>query len=137
MVLCLELNTFDHVLLSSFIVVLIFVAFMSFTLHSLGELSAVDNSSYSFINSSMVNISWKPPYTLPGTVITGYNVYVTSNGTTTDYFTSDSYYELQLSDHDITDSPCDEINTTVSGFNGLNGKTTSMFRLYLPSGTFS
>ena len=32
MVLCLELNAFDHVLLSSFMVVLIFIAFMSFTL---------------------------------------------------------------------------------------------------------
>ena len=32
MVLCLELNAFDHVLLSSFTIVLIFIVFMSFTL---------------------------------------------------------------------------------------------------------
>ena len=94
----------------------------------------MDNLSYFFINSSLVTISWKPPYTLPGTAIAGYNISVTSNGTTTDYFTSDSYYELQLSD--ITDSPCDEIITTVSGYNGLNGETASIFGLYLPSGTF-
>ena len=131
MVLSLGLNVFDHVLLSSFTIVLIFIAFMSY---SSGELSAVNNLSCSFINSSLVAISWKPPYSLPGTAITGYNVSVASNGTTADY-TSDSHYELQL--NNITDSPCDEINTTVSGFNGLNGETTSIFGLYLPSGTFS
>ena len=73
-----------------------------------------------------------PPFTLPGTTITGYNISVTSNGTTTNYFTSDSYYVLQLSD--ITDSPCNEINITVSGYNGLDGETNSLLRIYLTSG---
>ena len=40
-----------------------------------------------------------------------------SNGTTT-YFTSDSYYLLQL--NEITDSPCNEISITLSGYNGLD-----------------
>ena len=127
-----KLLNYIVMVLSSLIIILIFNCFNVF--YSLGELSAVDNLSYSFIHFSMVNISWKPPYTLPGTAITGYNLSVSSNGTTTDYFTSDSDYELQL--NDITDSPCDEINATVSGFNGLNGETTSIFGLYLPSGTF-
>ena len=88
--------------------------------------------SHSFIDSSIINISWSPPFTLPGTAITGYNISVTSNGTTTNYFTSDSYYVLQLSD--ITDSPCNEINITVSGYNGLDGETRSIAGIYLPLG---
>ena len=97
-----------------------------------GTLSSIGNLSHSFINSSTINISWSPPFTLPGTAITGYNISVTSNGTTTNYFTSDSYYVLQLSD--ITDSPCNEINITVSGYNGLDGKMNSLSRIYLASG---
>ena len=85
-----------------------------------GPLSSVGDLSHSFINSSTVNISWSPPFTLPGTAITGYNISVTSNGTTTNYFTSDCYYVLQL--RDITDSPCNEVNITVSGYNGLDGE---------------
>ena len=73
-----------------------------------------------------------PPFTLPGTAITGYNISVTSNGATTNYSTSDSYYVIQLSD--ITDSPCYEINITVSGYNGLDGETNSLLRIYLTSG---
>ena len=88
-----------------------------------GPLSSVDGLSYSFINSSTINISWSPPFTLPGTHITGYNISVTtSNGTTTDYYTSNSYYELLL----LTDSPCDQITITVSGYNGLNGEDESI-----------
>ena len=97
-----------------------------------GPLSSVGVLFSSFINSSTVNISWSPPFTLPGTAITGYNISVTSNTKTTDYFTSDSYYVLQLSD--ITDSPCDEINITVSGYNGLDGEINSISGIYLPSG---
>ena len=87
-----------------------------------GPLSSVDGLSYSFrIDCSTINISWSPPFTLPGTRITGYNISVTtSNGTTTDYYTSNSYYVLLLTD--ITDSPCDQITITVSGYNGLNGE---------------
>ena len=86
-----------------------------------GPLPSVDGLSYSFIDSSTINISWSPPFTLPGTHITGYNISVTtSNGTTTDYYTSNSYYVLLLTD--ITDSPCDQITITVSGYNGLNGE---------------
>ena len=90
-----------------------------------GPLPSVDGLSYSFIDSSTINISWSPPFTLPGTHITGYNISVTtSNGTTTDYYTSNSYYVLLLID--ITDSPCDQIIITVSGYNGLNGEDESI-----------
>ena len=99
-----------------------------------GPLSSVGDLSSSFINSSTINISWSPPLTLPGTAITGYNISVTSNGTTTNYFTSDSYYVLQLSD--ITDSPCDEINITVSGYNGLDGEANIISGLYFKSGNY-
>ena len=100
-----------------------------------GPLSSVDGLSYSFIDSSTINISWSPPFTLPGTHITGYNISVTtSNGTTTDYYTSNSYYVLLLTD--ITDSPCDQITITVSGYNGLNGEDESISGIYLPSGIY-
>ncbi len=56
----------------------------------------------------------------------------TSNGTTTDYYTSNSYYELLLID--ITDSHCDQITITVSGYNGLNGEDEAISGIYLPSG---
>ena len=47
-----------------------------------GPLSSVDSLSYSFNDCSTINISWSPPFTLPGTHITGYNISVTtSNGT--------------------------------------------------------
>ena len=89
-----------------------------------------DGLSYSFIDSSTINISWSPPFTLPGTHITGYNISVTtSNGTTTDYYTSNSYYVLLLTN--ITDSPCDQITITVSGYNGLNGEDESISGIYL------
>ena len=101
-----------------------------------GLLSSVDGLSYSFIDSSTINISWSPPFTLPGTHITGYNISVTSsNGTTTDYYTSNSYYVLLLTD--ITDSPCDQITITVSGYNGLNGVDESISGIYLPAGSHS
>ena len=63
-----------------------------------GPLSSVNGLSYSFIDSSThINISWSPPFTLPGAHITGYNISVTtSNGTTTDYYTSNSYYVILL-----------------------------------------
>ena len=72
------------------------------------------------LDSSTYNISWSPPFTLPGTAIIGYNITVINNGTTTNYFTSDSYYVLQLSN--ITDSPCDAVRVTITGYNGLDGE---------------
>ena len=100
-----------------------------------GPLSSVDGLSYSFIDSSTINISWSPPFTLPCTHITGYNISVTtSNGTTNDYYTSNSYYVLLLTD--ITDSPCNQITITVSGYNGLNGENESISGIYLPSGMY-
>ena len=101
-------------------------------MNSPGALSSVGDLSYTYINSSSLNISWSPPFTLPGTAITGYNISVTSNGTTTNYFTSDSHEVLLLSD--ITNSPCSEIRIAVSGYNGLNGETNSIPNMYLPSG---
>ena len=74
------------------------------------------------VDLSTVNISWSPPFTLPGTAITGYNISVTSNGTTTNYFTSDSYYVLQLSGS----FSCNDTSVAVSGYNGLNGETSSL-----------
>ena len=74
------------------------------------------------VNPSTINISWSPPFTLPGTVITRYNISVTSNGTTTNYFTSDSYYVLQLSGS----FSCSNVSVAVSGYNGLNGETASL-----------
>ena len=90
-----------------------------------GPLSSVDISN-SMITCSTINISWSPPFTLPGTHITGYNISVTtSNGTTTDYYTSNSYYVLLLTD--ITDSPYNDFTSqvTVSGYNGLDGSVSN------------
>ena len=97
-----------------------------------GPLSSVDGLSYSFINSSTINISWSPPFTLPGTHITGYNISVANRGpniadcsdnnVTIDLnFTFDSYYLLSL-----TDSPYNDLTITVSGYNGLNGEDESI-----------
>ena len=80
----------------------------------------------------MLKLSWSPPFTLPGTTIIGYNISVTSNGTTTDFFTPNSYYVLWL--HNITDSPCNEMNITVSGYNELRGDSSTISGVYLPSG---
>ena len=101
-----------------------------FLVYASGPLSSVSDLFSSFINSSTVNISWSPPFTLPGTAITEYNISVTSNGTTTNFFTSDSYYVLQLSGS----FSCNEINMTLTGYNGLNGEYETLSGLYLPSG---
>ena len=71
------------------------------------------------VDLSTVNISWSPPFALPSTSVAEYTISVTSNGITTNHFTSDSYFILQLSN--ITDSPCDEINVTVSRYNTVSG----------------
>ena len=94
---------------------------------------AVTDLLYTFIDSSTVNISWNPPYTLPGTAITGYNISTYSNGVTAIDFSFSNYYSLLLTD--ITDSFCNEIKVTVSGYNGLSGENQSLQKLYLPSGT--
>ncbi len=91
-----------------------------------GPLSSVGDLSYSFINSSTVNITWSPPFTLPGTNIIGYNISVAINGSnSTEVFTSDNYYILSL-----TDSSCDQISITVSGYNGLDGDTNTIRGLF-------
>ena len=87
----------------------------------IGRLDSVGSLSFSFINSTSVNISWSPPFTLPGTTITGYNISIstiTSNGTTTNYFTLDSFYVLEWSDDFI----CNDTSVAVSGYNGLDGE---------------
>ena len=83
---------------------------------------------------STVNISWSPPFALPSTSVAEYNISVTSIGTTTNYFTSNSYFVLQLSN--ITDSPCNEINVTVSRYNTVSGIISMpVITFYPPSGT--
>ena len=98
-----------------------------------GALSPPDDLLSSFINSSTVNISWSPPFTLPGTDITGYNISATSNGnsvncnnssTTTNYFTSESQFVLTLAD--VTDLAYARSIVSVSGFNGLTGESSSV-----------
>ena len=110
---CTNMHCFDCYFVSFFNHHSIIFFTVSGQLPSVGSLST-------FINSSTIIISWSPPFTLPGTTITGYNISVTSNGTTNEYFTLNNYYLLQLSN--ITYLPCDKINITVSGYNGLDGK---------------
>ena len=86
-----------------------------------GPLSSVGGLSYSFINSSTVNITWSPPFTLPGTNIIGYNISVATSNDSTNVTTSDNYYVLSL-----TDSSCDKIIVTVSGYNGLDGENSTI-----------
>ena len=76
------------------------------------------------MNSSTIKTSWRAPFTLPGTSIVGYNISVNSNGNTTNDFTSDSYYVLQLSEISGL-LPCNKTSITVSGYNGLNGDATT------------
>ena len=97
-----------------------------------GPLFSVGDLSYKFSDSTVLKLLWSSPFTLPGTTIIGYNISVTSNGTTTDFFTPNSYYVLWL--HNITDSPCNEMNITVSGYNGLRGDSNTISGVYLPSG---
>ncbi len=98
-----------------------------------GPLSSVGGLSYSFINSSTVNITWSPPFTLPGTNIIGYNISVAINGSNSDsLFTMESYYEFILTS--VTNSSCDQISITVTGYNGLDGDTSNTLEIYLPAG---
>ena len=98
------------------------------------DLASVGDSEFSFIDSFTVNISWSPPFALPGTSVAEYNISVTNNGATIDFTTSNSYFVLQLSN--ITDSPCDEINVTVSRYNTVSGIISlPEVTFYPPSGT--
>ena len=87
-----------------------------------GPLSYIIDLMSFTVNPSTINISWSPPFTLPGTAIIGYNISVTSNGTITNYFTSDSYYVLQLSDS----FSCNDTSVAVSGYNRLDGEISSL-----------
>ena len=93
--------------------------------YPLGPLSSIDDLFYYFIDCSTINISWSPPFTLPGTHVTGYDISI--GGTTTTSFTSNSYYVLLLTD--ITDSPYNDFTkisqVTVSGYNGLDGSKSN------------
>ena len=91
-----------------------------------GPLSSVGGLSYSFINSSTVNITWSPPLTLPGTSTIGYNISNNLNSVQT--FTMETYHVLLL-----TDSSCNEIFITVSGYNGLDGENNTI-SYYIPPG---
>ena len=99
-----------------------------------GSLPSNAALSSSFIDPSTVNISWSPPFALPGTSVAKYTISVTSSVTTTSYFTSDSDLVLELSN--TTDSPCDEINVTVSRYNTVSGIISMpVITFYPPSGT--
>ena len=98
----------------------------------IGPLSSVGDISHYFIDSSSLNISWNPPFTLPGTHITGYNISVTSIMFNISQFITDTYYVLTAPNN--TD-PCDEISITVSGYNGAgNGEMTTISSLYFSAG---
>lgn len=89
----------------------------------IGPLTSIDNFSYSFPHSDIANISWIPPYTLPGIDIIGYNItFTTTNNTTmttvSDIFTSSNYYSLYK-------AQCEKIIFAVTGYNGLNGANGS------------
>ena len=100
----------------------------------IGPLSSVVGISHYFIDSSSLNISWNPPFTLPGTHITGYNISVTSIMFNISQFITDTYYVLTAPNN--TD-PCDEIYITVSGYNGAgNGEMTTISSLYFPKGDY-
>ena len=100
--------------------------------HLAGPLSSVGVISHYFIDSSSLNISWNPPFTLPGTHITGYNISVTSIMFNISEFITDTYYVLTAPNN--TD-PCDEISITVSGYNGAgNGVMTTISSLHFPKG---
>ena len=93
-----------------------------------GSLSSVVDVSHYFIDSSSLNISWNPPFTLPGTHITGYNISVTSIMFNISQFITDTYYVLTAPNN--TD-PCNEISITVSGYNAAgNGKISTISSLY-------
>ena len=95
-----------------------------------GPLSSVGDISHNFINSSSLNISWNPPFTLPGTHITGYNISVTSIMVDISQFITDTYYVLTAP---INTDPCDEISITVSGYTRAgNGEMTTISSLYFP-----
>ena len=100
----------------------------------IGSLSSAVDISHYFIDSSSLNISWNPPFTLPGTHITGYNISVTSIMFNISQFITDTYYVLTAPNN--TD-PCDEISITVSGYNGAgNGEMTNISSLYFPTGDY-
>ena len=100
--------------------------------HITGLLSSVGVVSRDFIDSSSFNISWNPPFTLPETHITGYNISVTSIMFNISQFITDTYYVLTGPNN--TD-PCDEIRITVSGYNGAgNGKMNTTSSLYFSTG---
>ena len=84
-----------------------------------GPLSSVGGLSSYSIDSSTVNITWSPPFTLPGTSIIGYNISVATNTSTVEAFTSNNYIE-------ITVTTCIETDITVTGYNGLDGESDTI-----------
>ena len=81
----------------------------------IGPLDRVVDLSCSFINSSAANISWIPPFTLPNTIIDGYNVSVTSYEEEIANFMPYTYYLLTLP------NKTNSFNVKVAAYNGLNG----------------
>ena len=102
-----------------------------------GPLSSVVGLSSYQINSSTVNITWSPPFTLPGTNIIGYNINISvaANGNNVSLFTMDTHYVLLLTD--ITTSSSEQISITVAGYNGLDGGTDDTLKIYVPAGDWN
>ena len=84
----------------------------------IGPLDPVVDLSCSFINSSAINISWIPPFTLPNTTINGYNFSVTTyEEEIAKNFTPYTYYLFILSNM----TNFFNATLTVAAYNGLNG----------------
>ncbi len=78
--------------------------------------------------SSTVNITWSPPFTLPGTNIIGYNISVAINGSNSaSLFTMESHYEFILTS--VTNSHLVMIATcTKDAKQLLHEKSTRLFK---------
>ena len=95
-------------------------------------LLSVGDISHYFIDSSSLNISWNPPFTLPGHISLDITYQLLVSLFNISQFITDTYYVLTAPNN--TD-PCDEISITVSGYNGAgNGELTTTSSLYFPKG---
>lgn len=105
----------------------------------IGPLGEVGDLKYKFISINKILVTWTPPFTLPGTVIIGYNVTVTIKSSNEkwiqDRFMTASQYTLHITDVGVLNVICSGISVKVSGYNGLNGKA-KVINLQFNSGEF-